>query len=134
MESGINARAIDFAKFGRLYLNNGNWDGTQVVPADWVAKSTRPDSSLDRGAYYPDEFIFKSGDGYYGYLWWGIRREESNYDFVALGNHGQFIYVSTQKNLIIVRNGESYGEFDGAQGWLDMFYQFASRIELEADD
>jgi len=134
MESGINGRAIDFAKFGRLYLNNGNWDGTQVVPADWVAKSTRPDASHISGGYYPDEFIFKSGDGYYGYLWWGIRREESNYDFVALGNHGQFIYVSPKKNLIIVRNGESYGEFDGAQGWLDMFYQFASSIELEADD
>ena len=37
MESGINARAIDFVKFGRLYLNNGNWDGTQVLPADWIA-------------------------------------------------------------------------------------------------
>ena len=134
MESGINGRAIDFAKFGRLYLNNGNWDGTQIVPAEWVAKSTRPDTSLDDGGYYPDEFIFKSSDGYYGYLWWGIRHEESNYDFVALGNHGQFIYVSPQENLIIVRNGESYGEFDGAQGWLDMFYKFASSIELEADD
>lgn len=134
MESGINSRAIDFAKFGRLYLNNGNWDGKLVVPADWVAKSTRPDTSLYSADYYPDEFIFKSGDGYYGYLWWGIRREESNFDFVALGNHGQFIYVSPQKNLIIVRNGESYGEFGGAQGWLDMFYQFASSIELKADD
>lgn len=131
MESGINGRAIDFAKFGRLYLNNGNWDGTQVVPADWIAESTRLDTSLDSGAYYPDEFIFKSGEGYYGYLWWGLRHDESNYDFVALGNHGQFIYVSPQKNLIIVRNGESYGEFDGAQGWLDMFYQFASIIEPE---
>ncbi len=33
MESGINARAIDFAKFGRLYLNRGKWNGKQVVPA-----------------------------------------------------------------------------------------------------
>ena len=133
MESGINGRAIDFAKFGRLYLNNGKWDGTQVVPADWVAKSTRPDASLDKGAYYPDAGIFKSHDGYYGYLWWGLRHEESSYDFAALGNHGQFIYVSPQKNLIIVRNGESYGEF-GSRDWLDMFYQFTGSIELEAYD
>lgn len=126
MESGLNGRAIDFAKFGRLYLNNGNWNGTQVVPAEWVAASTRPDASLDNGSYYPDESIFKSGRGYYGYLWWGLRREESNYDFVAQGNHGQFIYISPQKKLIIVRNGETYGQFGKAQGWLDMFYQFAS--------
>ena len=41
MESGINARAIDFARFGRLYLNEGAWEGRQIVPADWVAESTR---------------------------------------------------------------------------------------------
>ncbi|UCB46693.1 MAG: serine hydrolase [Spirochaetota bacterium] len=129
MESGINGRALDFAKFGRLYLNNGNWDGTQVVPADWVAESTRPDVSLDSGDYYPDEGIFADYGGYYGYMWWGMRREESNYDFIAMGNHGQFIYVSPQKNLIIVRNGESWGKFDGSLGWLDMFYQFARSME-----
>jgi CubicO group peptidase (beta-lactamase class C family) len=33
MESGINARAIDFAKLGRLYLAGGSWDGEQIVPA-----------------------------------------------------------------------------------------------------
>ena len=33
MESGINARAIDLAKFGRLYLNRGEWNGKQVVEA-----------------------------------------------------------------------------------------------------
>ena len=134
MESGINGRAIDFAKFGRLYLNNGNWDGTQVVPADWVVESTRPDASLDSGDYYPDGDFFKPDYAYYGYLWWGLRRGEADYDFVALGNHGQFVYISPQKNLIIVRNGESYGEFNGIQGWLDMFYQFASDIELEVED
>ncbi|MFC1859090.1 serine hydrolase domain-containing protein [Thermodesulfobacteriota bacterium] len=133
MESGLNGRAIDFAKFGRLYLNNGYWEGTHVVPAKWVGESTRADASIDSGAYYPDEFIFKSGRGYYGYLWWGLRRGQTNYDFIALGNHGQFIYISPQKSLIILRNGESYGEFGGAKGWLDMFYQFASGIRPSGD-
>lgn len=40
---GINATAIDLAKIGRLYLNNGNWSGRQIVSADWVAKSITPD-------------------------------------------------------------------------------------------
>ena len=129
MESGINGRAIDFAKFGRLYLNNGNWNGKQVIPTEWVYASTHPEAAPKGKNYYPDEFIFKSGRGYYGYLWWGLRREGSDYDFIALGNHGQFIYISLKRNLIIVRNGESYGDFGGAQGWVDMFYRFASSIE-----
>jgi CubicO group peptidase (beta-lactamase class C family) len=123
MESGINGRAIDFAKFGRLYLNNGDWDGTQVLPADWVAQSTHQDTSPDS--------LFKD-DRYYAYLWDGLRRDESNYDIWATGNHGQFIYISPHKYLIIVRNGESYGELSPL-GWEEMFYQFASDIEPGAD-
>jgi CubicO group peptidase (beta-lactamase class C family) len=42
MESGINARPIDFAKLGRLYLNGGAWDGEQMVAAEWLEESTRP--------------------------------------------------------------------------------------------
>lgn len=122
-------RALDFAKFGRLFLNDGNWNGVQVVPAQWMAESTQADTSVDYAHYYPDDFIFANGQGYYKYMWWGIQRSEKNYDFMALGNHGQFIYISPQKNLIILRFGESYGEYGGAQGWLDLFYGFVSRWE-----
>jgi CubicO group peptidase (beta-lactamase class C family) len=52
MESGINARAIDFAKFGRLYLNGGNWNGAQIVPAEWVATSTRDNGLIQNAPIY----------------------------------------------------------------------------------
>ena len=126
MESGINARAIDFAKFGRLYLNQGNWDGMQVVPAKWVADSTQADDSVDYDNYYYDDFIFTDRSGYYKYMWWGIQREGQAYDFSAIGNKGQFIYVSPEKNLLILRFGENYGRFGDAQGWIELFYDFAS--------
>ena len=129
MESGINARAIDFAKFGRLFLHNGNWNGVQVVPVEWVAEATQADTSVDYASYYPHDFIFKNGQGYYKYMWWGIQRDEQNYDFMALGNHGQFIYISPQKNLIILRFGETYGDIHGADNWVDMFYEFAGQWE-----
>jgi CubicO group peptidase (beta-lactamase class C family) len=129
MESGINARAIDFAKFGRLYLHNGLWNGAQVIPTEWVAESTLADTTVDYNRYYYDGFIFENGQGYYKYMWWGIQREAQNHDYFALGNHGQFIYISPQRNLIILRFGESYGEFGGAQGWVDMFYSFATEID-----
>jgi CubicO group peptidase (beta-lactamase class C family) len=129
MESGINARAVDFAKFGRLFLHNGNWNGVQVIPVDWVAEATRAQPPVDYASYYPHDFIFADGQGYYKYMWWGIQRDAQNYDFMALGNHGQFIYISPQKNLIILRFGESYGKFGGSQGWVDMFYEFASKMD-----
>jgi CubicO group peptidase (beta-lactamase class C family) len=42
MESGINARAIDFARLGVLYLHEGEWNGRQIVPRSWVETSTAP--------------------------------------------------------------------------------------------
>ena len=129
MESGINGRAIDFAKFGQLFLHNGSKQEVEVVPSAWVAEATQADPSVDYENYYYDDFIFANGQGYYKYMWWGIQRDAENYDFTALGNHGQFIYVSPQSNLIIVRFGESYGEFGGAEGWVNLFYDFASTAQ-----
>ena len=96
MESGINARAIDFAKFGRLYLNWGEWNGKQVVPASWVEQSTRVDTTTD-----PADF--------YQYFWWVDVAQPQRGRFMARGNLGQFIYVVPDKDLVIVRMGESFG-------------------------
>jgi CubicO group peptidase (beta-lactamase class C family) len=116
MESGINARAIDFAKFGRLYLKNGNWNGTQIVPSAWVAESTR-DNGLLQGLSI-----------YYGQMWWGEKCNPASQDFFAMGNLGQFIYISPAKNLIIVRNGERYGLAGEGEGWGELFCQFAKAL------
>jgi CubicO group peptidase (beta-lactamase class C family) len=110
MQSGINARAIDFAKFGRLYLENGSWNGKQVIAPSWVAESTQEDRSIDRVSYYlydpnSEDFQFFQDNGYYKYFWWGYGRGDGEYDFSAQGHLGQWIYVSPQADLIIVRNG-----------------------------
>jgi CubicO group peptidase (beta-lactamase class C family) len=63
-------------------------------------------------------------------MWWGLPRGEGEYDFAAVGNLGQFIYVSPVANLIIVRNGERSG-IENHQ-WLRIFYQFASAAERYA--
>lgn len=93
----LNVTARDFAKFGRLYLNKGNWNGKQIVPAEWVEESVRSDQDylkLDD----PDSGL---GIGYQ-YQWWvpaGIEGE-----FTAIGVWGQYIYVNTTHNVIIVKN------------------------------
>ncbi len=90
----INARARDYAKIGRLYLNDGAYQGQQIVPKDWVAQSTKVDTT--------------NGSAWnYQYQWWLPTR---NGDFSAEGILGQYIYVNPEKNLIIVRLGKNWGK------------------------
>ncbi|MCC6615874.1 MAG: serine hydrolase [Anaerolineae bacterium] len=127
MESGINARAIDFAKLGRLYLNGGAWDGTQIVPQAWVDAATRIDQTVDRAGYYPDWMNPPFGQVYHQRLWWGVQQDDGAYGFSAMGNHGQYIFVWPETNLIVVRNGERYG-LDSGFEWLRWFAQSAQRL------
>ena len=94
----LNARARDYAKFGRLYLNKGNWNGKQIVPEEWVAQSTRVDTSNGSAKYYQ-------------YQWW-LPSEKG--DFNAEGILGQYIYVNPAKNFIAVRLGKKYGDLNWA--------------------
>ncbi len=55
----------------------------------------------------------------------GVARPDGSYDFFASGDHGQFIYVSPQKHMVIVRNGLDYGI--PYEQWLKLFYDFASK-------
>ncbi|MGB6037108.1 MAG: serine hydrolase [Cryomorphaceae bacterium] len=86
----LNARARDFAKIGRLYMNKGNWNGQQIVPESWVETSTRVDSSDGSAAFYQ-------------YQWW-IR--SGGNDFYANGILGQYIYVNPELNIVAVRLGK----------------------------
>ena len=108
MESGINARAIDFARFGLIFLHDGFWNGVQILPEDWVHESTEP--------LRPDPRIWESSPfwleigGYYKYHWWGINNPDGSYDFFAHGRYDQIIYVAPRKNVVIVRLGDQLDE------------------------
>jgi CubicO group peptidase (beta-lactamase class C family) len=78
----------DMAKFGYLYLNGGQWDGQQVVPADWVATSTH--EHIRAGGQW-------LSDGY-GYQWW---IDQAGY-YMALGYGGQYIVVVPDRDLVVV--------------------------------
>jgi len=108
MESGVNARPIDFAKLGALFLQGGAWHGRQVVPANWVEAATSPQSGNERDWPRPH---FANG-GFYGYFWWIYRLPDGARDFAAVGKHGQMIYVAPRKNVVLVRNGFSKGRVD----------------------
>ncbi len=96
----FNARARDFAKIGRLYLHNGNWNGKQIISEKWVKKSL--DAKNKNG-------------GFYSYQWWHTLDRNANGsaaisgDFFADGLLDQFIYVYPEKNIVIVRLGKKEG-------------------------
>lgn len=120
----LNARAIDMAKFGRLYLNNGNWAGKQIVPSSWVVESTVRDPSDNR----PWETFarWQNGGGYYKYFWWGVSGPGSDYSFMGVGTYGQFIFVSPRTKVVIVRTADADG-IDPPY-WREIFQYIADRI------
>ena len=89
----VNARARDYAKIGRLFLNKGKWNGLQIVSEEWVELSTKVDTSNGSAAYYQ-------------YQWWLPTKTG---DFMAQGLLGQYVYVNPNTNVIIVRLGKKTG-------------------------
>ena len=103
MESGINARAIDFAKFGRLLLEKGMWNGKRIISEAWVNAATLSQLQAEDGAdNNTDAYQYLLDDDfYYKYFWWGLRIDEANDDFFARGKYGQIIYMSPRKNTAV---------------------------------
>ena len=104
---GLHLRPADLAKLAFLYLHNGEWDGQQIVPAEWVADST-------------SEHIRKEDDSGYGYLW-TVYPDDGHY--AALGLGGQQIHVYPSRNLIVVVTAslESFAEAPEIEGMLNDF-------------
>lgn len=106
MPSRLMARAIDYVRFGRLFLNEGEWDGAQVLPKEWIQKATTEDRSISR-EYYPSWMSSGSNRTYYTYQWWGHVTNDSSFQYFASGNLGQDIYIIPVEETIIVHCGNS---------------------------
>lgn len=94
---GLSVSLEDYARFARLYLQEGDYHGEQVLPKEWVKDSMDISEAYAKpGANY---------DAYnaigYGYQWWVPEGEEG--EFMAIGVYGQWIYVNPTKNVIIVK-------------------------------
>ena len=85
---GLWLKPRDMAKIGKMVVQNGMWDGKQIVSAKWLEQSTK---------------IYAGGE--YGYYWWVW---EENKLFKAHGHGGQIIAVSKDKNLVIVLTADPY--------------------------
>lgn len=83
---GLFLTSRDMARLGYLFLQDGKWQGKQIVSADWVLKAT-------------EKHVETGGDWDYGYQWW-VEPELGAYS--ASGRYGQHIYVHPASNLVVV--------------------------------
>ncbi len=111
MESGLNATAVDYARFGLLFLHRGEWNGKHIVSEDWVRAATAADTTTD-----PADF--------YQYFWWVDVERPGR--FYALGNLGQYIYVAPDADTVVVRLGRSRGV--DTPTWRAVFRDIADQL------
>ena len=104
----IASNARDFARFGKLYLQNGKWNGTQILDSAFIAKSIQP-----RFAISPE----------YGYGWWLSDYKDKDI-FYMRGHLGQYVIVLPKENMIIVRLGHRVGSRKKENPHSDDFFIF----------
>lgn len=104
----IEFTARDMAKFGSLYLNTGEYEGKQLVPASWVKKSLE---SYSEDAWITKDRLNNVGryfrDLGYGYQWWSASVGKHHIDF-AWGHGGQLIVLLADLNIIIVSTADPF--------------------------
>jgi CubicO group peptidase (beta-lactamase class C family) len=141
----LNAIARDYAKFGSLYLHNGNWQGQQVISAAFVAASTSINTLISNGFYknqwwmnrrfkqFNDSIaaeserlkvngsVFKSENKQY------VVVPNKMKAYIAKGILGQYIYINPETNVVIVRLGKfwKFKGFAKAEGFI---YDLARKI------
>ncbi|SOY31969.1 6-aminohexanoate-dimer hydrolase [Acetatifactor muris] len=84
---GLSLTTKDMAKLGQLYLNEGYWNGRQMISDKWIAESTLVQS------------VWKARHLKYGYLWWII--DEAEHSYAALGDGGNVIYVNPKDRIVV---------------------------------
>jgi CubicO group peptidase (beta-lactamase class C family) len=113
MESGLNGRPVDLAKFGLLFAQDGRWRGRQLVPRGWVEDRTLVSTRFAR-APAPS----------YQYFWWvqDDRRPPARF---ARGKYAQHLYVVPESDLVLVR----FGRDVGYPHWPELLGDMAARLD-----
>jgi CubicO group peptidase (beta-lactamase class C family) len=103
------ASALDWARFGLLYLNDGVWDGERILPEGWVRYTTTPATAAAMGEY--------------GAQWWlnaGAKNDPDRRKYPKIpadaywadGFEEQYVMVVPSRKLVVVRLGVSHNGFD----------------------
>lgn len=111
---GLNMSTRDYARFGAMIAQGGEWNGNQIVPADWIADSIAPSAPTAPGAIG------------YGYQWWIPQGSDAGVT-MARGIYGQYIYIDTARGVVIAVNAadRAFREAGAADRNIAIFRQIA---------
>jgi CubicO group peptidase (beta-lactamase class C family) len=129
----IMITARDMAKFGLLYLNDGEYNGQQVIPADWVHDSLE--------TYTENAWTIRVGPHFkdigYGYMWWSARAGDHHIN-LAWGHGGQLIVLVDDLNMVMVVTADPfYGKEAHWNSWeyekanINLVCDFIASIPVE---
>jgi hypothetical protein len=113
----IYMSAGDLARFGALYLDDGRWQGKQILPPGWVEDTYQPYSNVLE--VVPEEVL-----EYYGYLWWGDSQTNT---WWAVGSGGQVLIVDRANQLVSVGRNNT-----GTTGLGAFWYELTDNKEADA--
>lgn len=100
---GLRVKTEDMAKLGQLYLQNGKWNGKQLLPESWIEEATSAvikDSAPGLAPEKRDSSDWAQG---YGYQFWQCR----NNAYRADGAYGQYIIVLPEHDAVVVLTSET---------------------------
>lgn len=111
---GLNMTTRDFARIGLLVDQDGQWNGTQLVPTDWIEASTTASAP---------------GVDFYGYQWW-LPPNARDGEVLARGVYGQFIYIDRPRDVVIAVNAadREFREDGVYESNIAMFRDLADRV------
>lgn len=103
---------VELARFGQMYLDGGQFNGQQILPAEWI------DESLE--VYSTDAWPYRIGrnvsDMSYGYQWWQARAGDQHYNF-AWGHGGQQVALVRDHDMVIVVTADPLYAQHGDEPW-----------------
>jgi CubicO group peptidase (beta-lactamase class C family) len=129
--AGLQATARDYAKYGYLYLHRGEWDGKQVVPAEWVDRTTQAKNSCEDWNQWlwhinpPIRLGMRPADCDTFFCLPSDLADLPPDGFFAEGVNGQFVFVMPSADLVIVRLAS---DMPGSEHWDEFAHGFLSAI------
>ncbi len=115
------ATARDYARFGQLMLNDGNWNGQQLVKTEYI-RNAFADNGLE-------DVIRKRKTGSYGRHWWREKYRGKRI-YYARGLNGQYIFVIPEMNVVVVRTGRKRLPVTENNHPADIYYWLDDAFEL----
>lgn len=107
----FNSNARDFARFGQLILNKGQWNGQQLVSESYIKEATTPDTSLIFREYNETNHC-------YGFQFWHLTYKDMKIPYMR-GILGQYVFVLPELNAVVVRLGHKRSDTRTAQHYPD---------------